>query len=634
MSEPSYQFDKSVTEDILTRLDLATYIGRYVSLRSSGSSLQGRCPFHQGKSAAFKVFPSTQRFKCFNDSCGVGGDAFRFLMLHEGMSFPQAVKELADEVGVTLHEKDPDPAVIQERKLVARLHAALAAASDLFEEARLKMPEGEEARAYLERRGMRAETLEAAKVGFALDQWNALEDALTGRGFTHEELILAGLTRTREGREGNYDFFRNRVVFPIRDARSGTIIGFGGRALEENARAKYLNSSTTKVYDKSRVLYGLYDARKAIQRNKRVIVVEGYFDVLALRQGGFHEAVAACGTALRPEHLQLIMPPRRATSREERDFYLVFDSDKAGNDRAASLMPQFFREGLKAWRVVMPDDCKDPDELILKHGPEAMEHALENARPLVEWTIEYRLGVYDEQKKGGLTTVMGRRGALKHIAPLLALVHDQTINVTVADKLGLDLQHVKEVVSSTSPPRHGEPLAALPLEEPESAARYRPTREVTHLLWLLTHRMDEIRAMTGGCARMLGDDHASIHPILRRLLAEESPQDFLEDLPSPVLKRLMTEVMNLEYLYEPDQACHAWCDVLEKLTRPARDLQRARLRQQFEAAGDSADPVACLNRLQQLQKQNLRLQDLLKKHLYTDAVALLNEWFMTDEEGE
>ena len=632
MSGASYQFDKAVIDDILSRLDLAAFIGRYVPLKSSGKDHQGFCPFHQGKSPALKVFSSNQIFKCFNHGCGVGGNAFKFLMLHEGLSFPQAVKELANEVGVTLDEREQAPEVKERNQRIARLHAALAAASELFEEARVKMPAGEEARTYLEQRGMRAETLEAAQVGFALDQWNALEGALMQRGFSHEDLVLAGLTRNREGREGSYDFFRNRVMFPIRDDRNGKVIGFGGRALEKDARAKYLNSATTEVYDKSRVLYGLYDARKAIQQNKRVIVVEGYFDVLALRQGGFHEAVAACGTALRPEHLQLIMPPRRATSREERDFYLVFDSDKAGNDRAASLMPQFFREGLKAWRVIMPEDCKDPDELILKHGPEAMQQALESARPLVEWTIDYRLSVYDEQKKGGLTTVMGRRGALKDIAPLLSLVHDQTINAWVADKLGLDLQYVKEVVASASPPPRGEPLAALPLREPESAAPYGPTKEVTHLLWLLTHRMDEIRTMTRGCARMLGDEHAPIHPILRRLLAGESPRDFLEDLPSPVLKRLMTRVMTLDYLYEPDQACRAWCEVLERLTRPARDMQRAMLRQQ--AMEESNDQDACLNQLQQLQQQNLVLQSLLKQRLYPEVVALLEESFMTDEEGE
>jgi DNA primase len=632
MSGGSYQFDKSVTDDILARLDLATFIGRYVPLKSSGKDHQGFCPFHQGKSPAFKVFSSNQIFKCFNHGCGVGGNAFKFLMLHEGLSFPQAVKELASEVGVVLIEKTTSPEEREKALRRARIHEALAAASDLFVEALKQMPEGETARTYLKQRGMSAETLETARVGFALDQWNALEDALTQRGFTHEDLTQAGLTRKRDAGDGHYDFFRNRVIFPIRDGRNGKVIGFGGRALEKNARAKYLNSATTEVYDKSRVLYGLYDARKAIQSNKRVIVVEGYFDVLALRQGGFHESVAACGTALRPEHLQLIMPPRRATSREDRDFFLVFDSDQAGNDRAASLMPQFFREGLKAWRVIMPEDCKDPDELILKHGPEAMEQALESARPLVEWAIEYRLGVYEKQNKRGLTTVMGRRGALKDVAPLLALVQDQKINATVADRLGLDLKQVKEVVATASPPPRGEPLASLPLPEPESATPYAPTKEVTHLLWLLTHRMDEIQTMTGSCARMLGDDHAPIHPILRRLLAGESPSEFLEDLPSPVLKRLMSRVMTLDYLYEPGQACRAWCEVLERLTRPARDLQRARLRQQ--ATEESNDQDACLNRLQQLQQQNLQLQSLLKQHLYPEVIALLEESFMTDEEGE
>ena len=626
MSGASFKFDKAVLEDILSRLDLGAYIGRVVSLRSSGSSLQGKCPFHQGKSAALKVFPSTQRFKCFNDGCGVGGDAFRFLMLHQGITFPEAVKELADEVGIELHEREFSPKELEEKKLVMRIHEALAAAVDLFEEARLKMPAGEEARAYLTQREMRPETLKEARVGYALDQWNALEGALQERGFTSEELIAAGLVRKREGRDGHYDFFRNRVMFPIRDSRHGKVIGFGGRALEANARAKYINSATTKVYDKSQVLYGLYDARQAIQRKKRVIVVEGYFDVLGLRQGGFQEAVAACGTALRPEHLRLIMPPRGSTSREERHFYLVFDSDRAGDDRAAKLMPQFFQEGLKAWRVVMPEDCKDPDELILKHGPEAMENALAEARPLVEWTLEYRLGLHD------LDTVMGRRGALKDIAPLLALVRDQRTNTTVAERLGLELDEVKTVVANHQ--EHAPrplPIGPPPMEAPRPEA-YKPVAVITHMLWLLTHRLDEVKPLTSGCARMLGETHAPVHPILRRLLAGEDPRAVVDDLPSPILTRLLDRVVHLEQLYEPEQAVKAWADILARLTRPARERDIATLLRQSNAHEDPKIQQQLTQRWDALSKENRRFSELMQNSKYSEAVSLLEKWFSTERE--
>ena len=280
---------REVVDAVRERTDLVEVVQRHVKLSRRGSSWVGLCPFHQEKTPSFNVVPSKGIYHCFG--CQAGGDVFSFLMKLEGLSFHESVTELASSVGIEVETRELSQAERRELQKRATLYDALEAAAKFYEGLLWTSDEGAVARKYLEDRAMTRETLREARVGWAPGGWNRLVDHLHAKGISANLAIDAGLAK--EGRSRPYDAFRERVVFPIRDDR-GRVIGFGGRILEGDG-PKYLNSPETRLYQKSRVLYGLYEARNAIQRVDRALIVEGYFDVLALRQAGFPEAIANCG---------------------------------------------------------------------------------------------------------------------------------------------------------------------------------------------------------------------------------------------------------------------------------------------------------------------------------------------------
>ena len=285
---------REIIDSVRDKVNIVEVVQRHVNLQKRGNSYVGLCPFHGEKTPSFHVVPQKNIFHCFG--CQQTGDVFRFLMHMEAVDFVTSVRELAATVGIEVPERDLTPQERRALKQRASLYDVLEASASFFESMLWTRPEGASARAYLDERAMKRETLTEARVGFAPDQWSALVDHLRAQGFDSRLAYDAGLAKERRQGDGYYDTFRNRIVFPIRDAR-GRTIGFGGRLIDGDG-PKYLNSPETRLYEKSQVLYGLYEGRRAIQQRERVIVVEGYFDVLALQQAGFNEAVATCGTAL------------------------------------------------------------------------------------------------------------------------------------------------------------------------------------------------------------------------------------------------------------------------------------------------------------------------------------------------
>ena len=330
---PRHQIDA-----IRERVDIVEAISRHVRLNRKGNTYLGLCPFHQEKTPSFNVVPSKGIYHCFG--CGVGGDVFKFLMQMEGLSFVEAVKELAGPAGVTIEERELTPAEIQSQKKRATLFDVLEASAQFFESNLWTRPEGRGAREYLDERGLEKQMAQAARVGFAMDNWTALVDHLHEQGFSPELVAEAGLARKRNQGDGHYDAFRSRLIIPIRDERS-RVIAFGGRILGGEG-PKYINSPETRFYQKSHTLYGFDVARQAIQQRDRVFVVEGYFDVLSLQQAGYRETVATCGTALTIEHLQRI---RRMT----RNVFLLMDSDEAGARASERSLGLFLDAGLQPW---------------------------------------------------------------------------------------------------------------------------------------------------------------------------------------------------------------------------------------------------------------------------------------------
>ncbi|MGL5839458.1 MAG: DNA primase [Sphingorhabdus sp.] len=389
-------------DELRARTTLSALIGRSMKLTKAGREHKGCCPFHNEKTPSFYVNDEKGFYHCFG--CSAHGDAIRWMTDQRGLSFMDAVKELADAAGMQVPAPDPRAAAKAER--ATGLHDVMAAAQAWFVE-QFQGLDGAEARAYCERRGLKAETIKAFGIGFAPDRRNGLKSALAH--FGEDKLIETGLLIAVEDKEP-YDRFRGRLMIPIRDPR-GRVIAFGGRILGAG-EPKYLNSPDTPLFDKGRTLYNLDKASPASRASGRVIVVEGYMDAIALAQAGFGEAVAPLGTALTEQQIAMLwrMVPKPL---------LCFDGDTAGQ-KAAFRAAQRALGGLKPGHsldfVTLPEG-QDPDDLIRASGPRAFAQLLEKSEPLVEriWKVELATGsIQTPEDRAGLKQRLG--GHLAEIA--------------------------------------------------------------------------------------------------------------------------------------------------------------------------------------------------------------------------
>lgn len=368
------KFSPHLLDEIRARLPVSQVVGRKVALKKKGREWSGLSPFKSEKTPSFFVNDQKGFYHCF--ASGEHGDIFTFLIKTEGLSFPEAVERLASEAGVTL----PKPEVRDRESYDQRqrLCAVLDASMSFFED-QLAGPAGAEARRYLtEKRGLRRETIKVFRLGYAPPSRTALKEHLTKLGFSIEEQALSGMLISGEEIREPYDRFRNRIMFPIADWK-GRTIAFGGRALDPDAPAKYLNSPETPLFHKGHNLYNAHLARGVAHDKERVIAVEGYMDVVALSEGGFAESVAPLGTALTPEQVGLLW---RMTA----EPILCFDGDTAGKKaayRAIDTVLPLLKPGQSVRFAFLPDGL-DPDDLVRQQGPEAMEAALKAAKPLAQ----------------------------------------------------------------------------------------------------------------------------------------------------------------------------------------------------------------------------------------------------------
>jgi DNA primase len=390
-------------EAIRNRIDIVDLVGRYVSLRQAGRSFKGLCPFHHEKTPSFHVNPQLGIFHCFG--CNAGGNAFAFLMRHDNLTFPEAVRSLARECGIEVPEERGDT----EAGLGRRLREACATAERFYREA-LRSPEGAAARAYLAKRGLDDEACARFAIGFAPDRWEALVRALDAARVPAALGVQAGLVG--EGQRGHYDRLRGRVIFPIRDVR-GDAVAFGGRALPDAAgnapEPKYLNTPESPLFRKREAFYGLPDALEAIRRAGRAIVCEGYFDRIALARAGLGEALATCGTALTEDHA-------RQLRRRTQEVVLLFDGDTAGQRAVERSLGLLLPEGLRVRAAELPAG-DDPDTYLEAHGAEALRALVDGAPPALD-------GVIRRAVARGCTTPWEKADAVAAVAPLLVLVPD------------------------------------------------------------------------------------------------------------------------------------------------------------------------------------------------------------------
>ena len=388
-------------DELLARVDIVDVVQPRVPLKRAGREWTACCPFHDERTPSFYVSPAKQFYHCFG--CGAHGSAVKFLMEYERLEFPDAVEELAQSVGLTVpHEGGP----ARPREDHTDLYALLDAAAAFFQRA---LPESAAAKAYCKKRGLDKDVIERFRIGWAPGGWDAVKRALGTSDARVKMLEQAGMLST--GDKGKYDRFRERLMFPILDRR-GRVIAFGGRILEGDG-PKYLNSPETPLFHKGRELFALWQVRQANAKLERLIVVEGYMDVVSLHQAGVTQAVATLGTATTNEHAELLF-------RAAPDVFFCFDGDRAGRSAAwralESVLPRM-RDGRQAFFLFLPEG-EDPDSLVRKEGREGFEARLKQATPLSEYFYAYL------SHDVNVATLDGRARLAEHARPLLAKLPD------------------------------------------------------------------------------------------------------------------------------------------------------------------------------------------------------------------
>jgi DNA primase len=430
-TDVAYVRDHSPIDDV---------VGDYVQLKGAGGGQKkGLCPFHDEKSPSFHVTPSKGYFHCFG--CQVGGDVIAFIMKLEHLTFTETVERLADRIGYTLTYEaggtTTGPSINRSRLVAANL------ASATYYQEQLQLPQAQHGRDFLTKRGFDRDAAKNFGVGYAPDEWDSLYKFLKGKGFTDEELMLAGLVK--EGTRGPIDRYRNRLIWPVKDI-SGDVVGFGARKLasdDVDQGPKYLNSPETPIYKKNQILYGLDMAKKEISKTRQVVIVEGYTDVMAAHLAGVTTAVATCGTAFGDEHIRIIRRLLMDADAFRGEVIFTFDGDAAGQ-KAALRAFEDDQKFVAQTFVAVEKSGMDPCELRQAHGDAAVRELIARRVPLFEFAIKSVIAAYD------ISAPEGRVNALNQVAPLIGKIRDASLRPEyvrlLAGWLGMEVDIVSTAV--------------------------------------------------------------------------------------------------------------------------------------------------------------------------------------------
>ncbi len=468
--------------------DIVDIVSESVSLRQSGRNYLGLCPFHSEKTPSFTVSPDKQIYYCFG--CGAGGNVFSFLMKHTGLSFPEAVRSLADRYGIDLPTRNLSP---HEKKKLTERETILKLNGEAMEFYRHCLKTGENgkcAETYLLKRGFTRQTIDRFKLGFAPDGWDHLLRRLKSRKLSAQMALNAGLIIERKKGSGQYDRFRNRIIFPIFNGQN-QIVGFGGRVMDDGL-PKYLNSPETPVYHKSRSLYGLNWARQRSREKQSIFIVEGYFDMIAMHQFGIENTVATLGTSLTGDHVQLI----KGCVGEGGHAVLVYDSDQAGI-KAARRSVEVFQKGLLDSRILVLPEGHDPDSFLMDNGPDDFMKAAGKAAGMIDFMMQSaidRLGL----------SISGKVRIVNELTPAILAVSDpiaRSLQVKhLAERIGVDeavlIQKMRQSVSSPAKtawrPASARPQATTS-SKPMRGAAYRMEERLVAMMLQFPQMIAEIK---------------------------------------------------------------------------------------------------------------------------------------------
>jgi DNA primase len=551
-----------IIQEVRDRVDIVELIGRHLTLKKSGRNHVGLCPFHSEKTASFNVSSDRQSYYCFG--CNEGGNAFTFLMHVENLTFPEAVRTLARECGIEVPESSGGG-----RSNTEMLYRANEVAQARYRKA-LQVP-GNPALAYLEARGLAAGAVEKFQLGYAPDSWDAVANALRDEGISPEIGAQVGLLAERRS-GGHYDRLRDRVTFPICDVR-GRAIGFGGRAISPEQEPKYLNTPESPIFHKRAAVYGYPDALGSIRSEARAVVVEGYFDRIALDIAGVSNTVATCGTALTPDHVRDL---RRRTG----EVVLLFDGDEAGQRALEKALQLLLPEGLRVRAAVLPTG-DDPDSFSAREGAGALRSLVDSAPPAIE-TVIARVAA------GGHDTAWKTADAVAEVVPMLALIPGVVERSEHATQLALAVG---------TQPRHVEAAVAAQRrgEDPRDAVSVRPRKSgpEDRIAAQLVRSLIEYPALI---ERVSTDELLALLPagpaeeIVRALVsgppAERLDVEAICEHLGDDTKRLLRELATNNTELDVDTATRILDDTIQWLRKRLRNEEGRALTQQLREEGD------------------------------------------------
>ncbi len=616
---------QTFVQELLARADVVEIVGRYVQLKKGGANFMGLCPFHGEKSPSFSVSPSKQFYHCFG--CGKSGDAISFLMEHAGMSFVEAVQDLAQQYGLQVPEDDASPQdrarALEQRQKQSTLNSVLEKAGEAYKK---QLKESPRAVDYLKGRGLSGEIAKLFGLGYAPEGWRSLASVFPN--YEDPLLVESGLVILNvdeaSGEEKRYDRFRDRIMFPIRNIK-GECIGFGGRVLGDD-KPKYLNSPETPVFSKGRELYGLFEARNALHDQGYALVTEGYMDVVALAQLGFSNAVATLGTACTAEHLHKLFRFTDAV-------VFSFDGDAAGRRAARKALDGAlpFATDVRSVKFLFLPAEHDPDSFIREFGKEAFARYVSEAVPLSRFLI-------DAAREGcDLNTAEGRAHLASNAKPLWQLLPEGALKLQllseIADLVQLSARELTEVWHPTvagkgsAKSKNYEKHSNLPNEyggysqnsskksaaRPRLSGRARPISRADYAARLLLGDMaalEDLSAEDHGLLCDLPEPHGPLFVWLENQLHEHGPQAWValrEGLRGRTEEELAVRLMSDYELADPVQSDEAGNELRDLLNRMLVEKLKVQETEAIQAA--KADPGA-LQRYRELQARRFKLESL------------------------
>jgi len=578
-------FPQQFIDDLKQHADIVVVIQDYVSLKKTGATYKGLCPFHAEKTPSFHVHRDKGFFHCFG--CNVGGDVFKFLELHERVGFADAVKLLAQRFGMTLPEMeqtDDQRANAAERETLLKIHESAAA----WFRQQLASDAGARIRRQIADRGVTEATNQAMGLGFAPPGREGLKAALLDEGFSQGLLLRAGLLVQKDDGSA-IDRFRNRLMIPIcRD--TGSVIAFGGRAVDADQQPKYLNSPETPIYSKGRTLYGLNLSKNAIRQGKFAVLVEGYFDFAQVYQAGFEGVVASCGTALTPQQAQQL---RRFSNK----VVLSFDPDTAGQGATAKSCEMLVAEGFEVNVAILPPG-EDPDTFVRKHGRQGYADRLKQSRPYLEYLLERVAAGHN------LNTDEGRVKFLGEMLPIAGRIPDATMRDRFADRLAFKARVTDEVVRAEIRKAVVQKQTTLTRREVPSFGQV--TKAEKGLIWLLVHRPE---GAVGALGTLDGTDLDGLGSRTVLEIAHKLNED-KGFTPSALLERLsMVDAQLVAAIASESEAhVHDAGDCVRIIKRLRCERERAAIQREIDRLQEFGGHAG-----EQLQELLVRKYDLIQR---------------------